>query len=138
MKTRIAFVLMAGLLLGADAKDAKKDTDLVQGTWQVTELVRNGETASKDDAAKAQLIIDGDKYTFKSGEGDMQGTFKLDAAAKPKSIDVTPAGGEALKGIYSVTDKEYKICISVGGERPKELASKADSGCILIVMKKGS
>jgi len=135
MKTRIALILMAGLVLGADTKEAKKDTDLVQGTWQATELVRNGETVPKDEVAKFQLIIKGDKYVFKS-DGDMEGTFKLDDAAKPKHIDVTPAGGEALKGIYSVTDKELKLCVAIGGDRPKEFAAKADSGCILMVMKK--
>ena len=137
MKTRLAIVLlMAGLALGADTKDAKKDNELVQGTWTATEMVRNGEAVPKDDVGKFQLIIKGDKYTFKSNEGDMEGTFKFDPATNPKSIDVTPAGSETVKGIYSVTDKEFKLCVALAGERPKEFVSKADSGCILMVMKK--
>jgi uncharacterized protein (TIGR03067 family) len=137
MKIRVAVVLVSCVLLGADAKDAKKDTDLVQGTWQATEAVRDGEVVSKDDAARMQLIIKGDKFTFKPGDGaEHEGTFKLDPTAKPKALDITPAGGGEMKGIYTVTETEYKMCISFSGERPTAFESKANSGCMLFVMKK--
>ena len=137
MKTRLAIVLMAGLLLAADTKDAKKDSDLVQGTWQATEMVRNGEIASKDEAAKVQLIIKGDKYVFKPGDGaEHEGTFKLGPTAKPKTLDISPTAGGEMKGIYTVTETEYKMCLSFAGERPTEFVSNANNNCILIVMKK--
>jgi uncharacterized protein (TIGR03067 family) len=132
----MAVLVAVGLVLAADTKDAKKDSDLVQGTWVGVELVRNGEAAPKEEAAKAKLIIKADKYKFHSGDGELEGSFKLDPATNPKHMDVTPAGGDTLKAIYSVTDKEFKLCVSLTGERPKEFSSKADSGCILMVMKK--
>jgi len=135
---RMAMLVVVGLALAADTKDAKKDTDLVQGVWVGVELVRNGESAPKEEAAKGKLTIKGDKYKFVTGDGEQEGSFKLDPATKPKGMDVTPAGSDALKAIYSVTDKELKICVSFTGERPKEFAAKADSGCILMVMKKDS
>jgi uncharacterized protein (TIGR03067 family) len=125
------------MLLAADAKDAKKDQDLVQGTWQATEAVRDGEVAPKDEAAKMQLTIMGDKYTFKPGDGsEHAGTFKLDPTAKPKTLDIIAAAGGEMKAIYEVSDTEYKMCVSFGGERPKTFESKANSGVILLVMKR--
>jgi uncharacterized protein (TIGR03067 family) len=136
MKTRLAVILVAGLLLGADTKD-KKDTDLVQGTWQATEMVQSGQTAPKEEAAKVTLTIKGEKYVFKAPDGaEHEGTFKLDPAAKPKSLDILPKDGGEMKGIYSVTETEYKMCVSFSGERPKEFVSNADNNCVLLVMKK--
>jgi uncharacterized protein (TIGR03067 family) len=136
MKTRLAVIVAVGLLMGADTKETKKDTDLAQGTWIATELVRNGEKASKEELEKTKLIVTGDKYKYVSSEGEMEGTFKFDPTTKPKSMDVTPAGGQELKAVYSVTAKELKICLSFTGDRPKEFAAKADSGCVLLVLKK--
>jgi uncharacterized protein (TIGR03067 family) len=138
MKTtmRVAVILAAGLLLGADKKDAKKDTDLVQGTWQLTELVRNGEKANQAEVEKATLTIKGDKFTFKVGDETHEGSFTFDSATTPKNMDIVPSGGGDFKGIYSVTATEFKLCLSLGGDRPKAFEAKADSGCILIVTKK--
>jgi uncharacterized protein (TIGR03067 family) len=137
----LVVVVAAGLLVGADdpKKDAgkKSDKDLIQGTWNIEKADRDGNAASPDEIKGLQLIFKDDKYTLKTpGGGDLEGTFKLDPAKKPKQLEATLASGETLKGIYKIEKDTFTLCISVvpGGERPADF--KGGAGIHLYVMKK--
>ena len=129
-------LLLLGLLVGADkAKDEAK----LECTWVVVSSVKDG----KDDDD-----IKGDKVTFKDGKihiknpdknKDVQGTYKVDDAAKPKTIDITPEGADkVIAGIFKVDGDKLTVCAvhEPGGTRPTEFASKADSGVILVELKR--
>jgi uncharacterized protein (TIGR03067 family) len=127
------------LLVAADAKDdaVKKDLDALQGKWKVTSLQRDGKA---DDSAKdAVRVIEGDKYTLDLPTGKVQGTFKIDPTAKPKTMDQTPSGGrfkdKTLLGVYQLDGDTLKICFSEPGkDRPTDFTAK--EGVILAVHKK--
>jgi len=89
--------------------------------------------------------VDGDKYTVKVATGDgtrtIEGTFKVDATKKPKTLDVNAtdcAGNEiTLQGIYELTGDTQKICVGRSGEqRPADFTAPEGSGNTILVWKK--
>ena len=134
--------LTAGLLVAADAKDdpAKKDMDTLQGKWQLVSLTRDGKEV--DVSKFAVRVIKDDKYTVQyQPDRKIEGTFKIDPTAKPKTFDLTqPSGdnaGQTSLGIYEIDGDTFKICFALPGkDRPTEFKSAEGSGVVLAVHKK--
>jgi uncharacterized protein (TIGR03067 family) len=134
--------LTAGLLVAADAKDdaVKKDMDALQGKWQITSLTRDGK--DQDVPKDAVRVVKDDKYTVTPRPGvTIEGTFKIDPTAKPKTIDTTPTTGDnkgkTSLGIYEIDGDTLKICWAPAGkDRPTEFKSAEGSGVFLAVHKK--
>jgi uncharacterized protein (TIGR03067 family) len=70
----------------------------------------------------------------------------VDPTPNPKTIDILgdrlfnvykmPSKGMTCKGIYSLEEDTWKICLAlVGKERPTDFASKPKSGHVVIVMQ---
>src|SRR5262245_22717960 len=135
MKRYIVMVLVAGLLLAADAKkdDAKKDQEALQGSWRPVSSEQGGKDQTEE-AKEHTLTFDKDTFTVKKGdELRFKGTFKLDPTKKPKTIDMTVTEGrrdddkgKELHGIYELSKDGLKWCTCEpgGNERPKEFATK--------------
>jgi uncharacterized protein (TIGR03067 family) len=83
-----------------------------------------------------------EKYTFKAGKTEAEGTHKLDPTKTPKQIDAVrtkgPNAGQKMLGIYELTDDTFKVCFAPPGktERPTEFKSAAGSGQRLMVLKR--
>src|SRR5437764_585060 len=129
----IVTVLVAGLLLAADAKkdDAKKDREALQGTWRPVSSEQGGQDQT-DEAKEHALVFDKDTFTVKKGDEVMlKGTFTLDPSKKPKAIDMAITEGRGdntgkeLHGIYELGKDTLKWCTSEpGGEtRPKAFST---------------
>jgi RNA polymerase sigma factor (sigma-70 family) len=84
---------------------------------------------------------------FTPNEVDFRFTFKLDASAKPKAIDLIPekgpAKGKTLHGIYSLEGDKLEICYVSPStpepekkERPGAFAARKGSGCVSLVFRK--
>jgi uncharacterized protein (TIGR03067 family) len=148
MTKYVLTVLVAGLLLGAapapKEDDAKKDTEKLQGTWQVTSVEERGRSRLQREAIT--VFIDKETMTVTiGGEMDFKGTFKLDPSKKPKTIDVTIAEsrrdkekGKVLHGIYEVDKDTLKWCMAEpdGTDRPKEFSTKEGINHMLVKLKK--
>jgi len=114
----------------AHAKDAnKKDLEKMQGDWAQVSFVVDGDKHPDDEAQALFRSMKDDKYTiyqFKKVIG--KGTFKLDAAKKPKTIDaITTVGGRSLTllGIYELDQDTLKLCFAPPGKpRPTDFTSK--------------
>jgi uncharacterized protein (TIGR03067 family) len=134
--------LTAGLFVPAEAKDeaVKKDMKLLQGTWSLISLERDGVAAPLP--KEAVRVITDDKYAMTLKPGlTIEGTYTIDPAAKPKRMETTPSSGpykdKPLLGIYELDGDTLKICYaSPGKERPTEFTSKEGSGWILSVHKR--
>jgi uncharacterized protein (TIGR03067 family) len=106
----------------------------LEGTWEVEKLVRNGEEIPAPAGKKRFLVIDKTTYVLKVDDQKAdQGTFAVNPAGKPATIDVIPGRGEAegknLLGIYELRGDTLRVCIAgPNKERPKSFESKADSG----------
>src|SRR5262245_38306532 len=85
------------------ADKAKEDKKKLQGTWKVLTIERDEETSDKSNE-DIKLTFTADDLTAKTPNGDHKGTFKIDAIAKPKTIDVMLTEGrdadKTVVGIY--------------------------------------
>ena len=145
MKMRVPLLLTALLLLAADAPkdDAKKEQDKFQGTWKPVSAERNGEKAAPEAVEKLRVLFAGDKLSMKDSDQAARevATFKLDPAAKVKTIDLMltsgPEKGKTSLGIYAWDGDNMKLCIAKpGSDRPTEFGTKAGSDQLLLVLKK--
>ena len=136
MKWFASLSLALLVLTFTTAQDDKKDSEKFQGKWNMTKGEMNGESLPEDFVKGFSLTFTKEKFEAKMGDGGgEEGTFKLDAAAKPAKADFT-AGGETRKGIYKfASDDELHLCVSdKGGETPKDFTGK--DGNIFFVLKK--
>lgn len=138
----LALVPALGLLLAADAKnEAQEDLKKFQGDWTL-EVEFQQQPFMKD----ANVSFKGDKYVF-TFKGNVwgEGTIKLNADAKPRSIDITHAisaeKGKTSPGIYQFDGDTLRICWTPSGAaspnvRPTEFSTKAFPQAILWTLKK--
>jgi uncharacterized protein (TIGR03067 family) len=135
--------LTVGTLIAADAEDAKKDLDKLQGTWALVSGERDGKKFTEEEVKKTKLFIKGD--TFRIPESSVatsdDGTIKIDPSKKPKEMNATtgsgPDKGKIWQGIYKLRGDRYKVCFAPPGkDRPTEFSSKAGSGHLLQLWKR--
>jgi uncharacterized protein (TIGR03067 family) len=92
LKSFVVLTVALSLSL-AGQNGGAKNGDKHEGTWlaQAAEL---GGQKFPDDVRKAiKLVIKDDKYTVTVGKETDEGTVKLNAAAKPKEMDITGTKG---------------------------------------------
>lgn len=143
---RPALSLAAALLLAAAAPDdpGKADKEKLQGTWIVESLQEKGRTVDPDDIDGLVILFQGDTYRAIDKQGDEieSGTFAIDAAQTPRTIDFRikrgPGEGKTQLGVYEFRGATLKFCYSAAGakDRPKDFASDADAETSLLVLKK--
>lgn len=124
--------LLAALVAAAPfvlAADAEKDSKALQGTWQATTQRRGDDTEAPEKTRRHQFVIDGDKFRIvRDGQDHIKGTVKVDATAKPATMDLTitdaaddgDAAGKTCVGIYELSGDELKWCSARPGatDRP--------------------
>jgi uncharacterized protein (TIGR03067 family) len=144
----VAFAALAAHPAAAAApadEAAKKELAKLQGTWRVVGVEENGAALPEDKLREARgtVTVEGDKHTLKYG-GVSQGTVtvKIDPSAKPRSYDLLiPEGaqkGKVQLGIYEVEGDTWRLCLNKSGAagRPTEFSAKADSGWVLVTLKR--
>jgi uncharacterized protein (TIGR03067 family) len=120
-------------IAGGDAKLIDAEYAKLEGTWRFLSLEVDGmklpEAAIKD----ARLIIKGKEFTMKDPVATYRGTFRIDPAKKPKTIDIKftegPEKGNTSLGIYELNGDELKMCLTITAkDRPTAFEAKAKSG----------
>ncbi len=113
---------------------AASDFETVQGNWKLVAAIRDGKPLTGADLG-TKLSIQGDRFSFAEGSATASaGTFKLDEAAKPRTIDVVydagPNQGQTGLGIYEVrAGNRHRLCIAAPGKpRPTKFESRPGSG----------
>jgi uncharacterized protein (TIGR03067 family) len=133
---------VALLLVAADDKDeVKKEIERFEGTWKFESLELDEAKVPTDSFKDSKLVIKGDKFTYKEGDAEYGGTFKVDVSKKPKTIDITftagPEKGKSFKGIYELDGDTYKVCLDPKGkDRPTKFETKKGTGVVLEVLKR--
>jgi uncharacterized protein (TIGR03067 family) len=131
-------LLSAAGILGADAKE---DAKMLEGTW----LPVSGELAGEkfpDEVLKTmKLVVQDGKYTVTVGKETDKGTVTIDAAKKPKEMDILGTEGpnkdKKILAIYELTDDTLKVCYALDGkERPKAFATKEGTKGFLLTYKR--
>ena len=137
-----AFLAAAGADEKADKEKAKMDPEKLVGTWTFVSGVKNGQKLDAEGLKKQSVTITKETLTMKSEMGDFVFKYKLDSKKSPCQVDLEitegPVGqGSKTTGIIELKGEELKLCYAaMGGETPKEFASKEDSGNNYFVMKK--
>ena len=139
---------MCGLLLGTGlvptfAQQAEEAQKKLQGTWVATKAERDGKAA--DDVVGHRLSFTGGRFQIRSRDGKAlyEGTFRVDAKAKPVAIDFehTNGGlkGKSWKGIYALDGDTLTTCDNapdLDKGRPAAFEAKTGSGHVLITFKR--
>lgn len=145
MKLRALLIVMAGLLVAADAKDdeIKKEMAKLEGSWKVVALEKSGKPAPDEVLKEApRITFKGDRINLKfSGKDkEQESTYKLDPSKKPKEIDIVEKRGdrnEPSKSIYLLDGDDLKICMARPGlERPTEFATKEGAQHSMLTLKR--
>ena len=101
-----------------------KDVAKLQGTWKVVVLEGGGTKAPEGSFKEMQYLIEGDKMSVTGKPRDLC-TYRVDATAKPKAIDIPGGEKEFSKAIYEVEGDTLKLCFSQStkADRPKDFST---------------
>jgi uncharacterized protein (TIGR03067 family) len=124
--------------------NANDDNQAIQGTWRCIHFEEEGMNGPPGKLDDVFYVFEGDK--LKVVFQDMvvaEGSYKLDAKAKPKSIDLPEQAGQKEGvglGIYELDGDDLTICarafVRKDSPRPREFASAAKSNTILMKFKR--
>jgi RNA polymerase sigma factor (sigma-70 family) len=129
---------------GAVAQQISRDEDRLQGSWKVVSGRLNGDGLRQD-----QIPLD--RLTFRGGQAVFEGkglkglprtaSFRLDMTTTPKAIDMTFLDDDprkVQKAVYTVDYDVLTLCKpwAPDGARPNVLASKPDSGLLLLTFRR--
>ena len=126
LSTILALALcLSGVMLRAadEAKPAgKSDKELLQGTWRVVGVVRNGEAMADDDLKETSMSMrfSGDIATLAKGDQSKDASFTIDEAKTPKQIVITPKDGpqkdKPRTNIYQLDGDTLKLAFRIGDD----------------------
>ena len=124
--TAVVMAFAVGLCAAPIPKAKVKDEEAIVGTWQVEKLdFGPGTPVQQIDFTKMKVAFQRDgKMVVTMGEmPQRERTYKLDPAAKVKSIDLVQNQGRTTPGIYELDGDSLKICIAEGmnAVRPTEM-----------------
>jgi uncharacterized protein (TIGR03067 family) len=117
-----------------------KDSELIQGTWQVTKIEIDGK--SHDAERKEKWVVGKDTIKWSGRIRSMEMTYSLKPTEAPKAMDMTisegQGTGEKFIGIYALDGDTLKVCYQIVGEvRPKAFQTKqGDSTIVLLTLKR--
>jgi uncharacterized protein (TIGR03067 family) len=111
-----------------------EDDEKIQGTWQGVTMEDRGK---RRDIKGFQVIFAGENFTVTSnGKVNFKGTFKLDPAKRPKTLDRHLDDGKTSLGIYELKGNELRWCnASPGSKRPKNFNTRGTTHFMVIFRK---
>jgi len=141
------FLLVSGFLfVFALAARAGSDDDLkvMQGTWSATIIEAAGKPPpAEEKETKIKVVVKGNAYTvFFNDKQIVEGTLKLDAKKKPKTIDAIAKDGplkdKVQPGIYEIkgADEMRLLFTQPDMDRPTEFKTKEKSLEVLMTYKR--
>ncbi len=144
MKGNVLLALASIMLLGAEGanENTPRESKELEGAWNVTSVVRNRNELPAERLKDLQMIFQGGRFAFKQGDKTLtEGTFRLDPAKAPGTIDLTAidanGNNQTTLAIYELMDDSLKICGAQPGEtRPGEFAAMDGSGHTLTALRR--
>jgi RNA polymerase sigma-70 factor (ECF subfamily) len=121
----------------AEEKD-QKDEEKILGVWTSESAEEGGQKAPEGAFKLAKLTFAAEgkiKVTQPDGT-ETDGTYKLDAAKKPKEFTYARANGASVTGIYKLEGDTLTICFNPVGDPPTEFVSKEGTSVRLQVLKR--
>jgi uncharacterized protein (TIGR03067 family) len=117
---------------------AQEKAKELEGTWQVTKIVSDGKEVPEEKIKEAKFVFKAGKLTMtRGGEEQEKFDYKIDAAKKPKTIDLIEKDATAA-GIYKFDGDNLTICLPKRGskDRPTEFKAEKGSDASVITLKR--
>ena len=129
----VLFLFVLGVSLAAEAPLAE-----LEGSYKAVALSRDGKDESAELVASVAVKIAAEDLTFTVKDKTFPAKIKVDAKARPATIDIAPSDGpekgRTFLGIYKIEKGELAIAFTERGDRPT--AFKAEDGVLLVKLKK--
>jgi uncharacterized protein (TIGR03067 family) len=139
----LALTALALALAPATAGEkGKLDPASLSGTWVYVSGEKDGQKVPADNLKKGIVEITKETIKLKSPDAEFVLKYELDAAKKPARVKLEiikgPMGeGAKAEGIIAMKGENLVLCYpAMGGEAPKEFATKEGSGLHLFVLKR--
>ena len=132
-------VVLAGVAPAADKGAVEAELKRLEGTWEITSAEARGRKLSLKDLGMDQVVVRGDKLTFRANGKDVK-TYglKVDPSKDPKQMDWTSKDSDPLAGIYELKGDDLMVCWGESkDQRPTALSTKKGSGTLLLILKRG-
>jgi len=113
----------------------KQDIDKLQGNWQCTKMVGDGQEAPAEIVSKVIFTFKGDQVANSIDPGDLA-TIKIDPSKTPTTIDFIDKDNKVDEGIYIIEGDTLKFCMSPSESkkpRPTSFESTKENSTILAV-----
>ena len=129
----------------AQSAAAKRDYELLSGTWQLTRAVVNGKPVPANVLRNTILVTNHNTFRFPKASGvgtHPAGRFTVNPDTTPKQVDSIaeggPHAGQLSRGIYEILDATHKRACwgPPGGPRPIGFESTPGRRRILQYWKK--
>ena len=113
----------------------QNDLDLLQGSWNVSELQMEGQTISGGMLANARVVITGNRFSSVGMGAVYEGVLSLNSSVTPNQLDMKfdagPEKGNTNLGIYELDGDSWKLCLATRGKvRPSTFSAGAGSGFV--------
>jgi uncharacterized protein (TIGR03067 family) len=137
----VAFLSLSAADKDPNKEDAKLDPAKLVGKWEFVSGETDGKKVPAEHFEKTSVEITKDILTLKTADGDYVMKYKVDTEKSPCriSLEITkgPQGeGSKSEGIIALKEGELKLCYPpMGGDTPKEFATKEGSKLHLFVLK---
>jgi uncharacterized protein (TIGR03067 family) len=122
---------------GLSAADALP-LEQLEGSYQAVSVNRDGKDEPADRVSTVKAKIAADELTITVKDKSFPAKIKIDAKAKPATIDIAPSDGpdkgHTFPGIYKVEDGRLVIAFTEKGDRPTEF--KGGDGVLLLTLKR--
>jgi uncharacterized protein (TIGR03067 family) len=141
MRTVTLAALLAALAPHAPALQqpqprAKTDADLLQGKWLIVGLETGGKAEPERNYKGNTLTFTKDRATLReAGFPEIEFAYSLDPMKAPKAIDLTTRNA-TIHGIYKMEGDDLTLCLSVGGTRPTDFATRAGADTEMFALKR--
>jgi uncharacterized protein (TIGR03067 family) len=140
MKTPFAVSILSLLALTALAADNPNDTKNIQGIWLPVQAQLSGKPMKEGVLKIISLKLDNGNYEVTAENVD-KGTYTMDPAAKPGTLDITgtegPNIGKKIPAIYELHGDTLRICYNLaGGARPTAFQSAGGTQQFLVTYRR--
>lgn len=137
---RILAVLFLVAAVSSARADNKAELKALTGQWAVADAEVDGKKVTETFKA-LELMIENGTYAVKLGNEADKGTITVDAAKKPKAMDIAgtegPNRGKTYLCVYELKDDTLTVCYSLDFKtRPTDLKTAEKSNRMLIVYKR--
>jgi uncharacterized protein (TIGR03067 family) len=119
-------------------KEKQKDDDAIIGTWKIDQFDFGGEKPPVEAKDIQFVFAEKGKFSMVNGPKERgEGTFKLDPAAKVKTMDIT-LDGKTMLAVYELDGDTLKMCIpdKPDSARPEGFVANAKERIAVVTFKR--